>query len=372
MRDLFPEARGSERAVVASTVHRFQGLEKDVILFDAVDGPPFSKAGVLLEGDAAARLINVAMSRARGKLIILGNRSFLQDRLSAEHPLNRLSRELEARGRIVDLRNVLDFQADGMGAAGEALAIVPIERADEADADEADADRNRAFRDDLRSAEELIVLRTDESARYDLFPELQALKDRGRKIVFLKARSDAPAVAASPEHIRQGWEVRDIPARYAGEEWALIDNRLLWYVSRERSSGFGIRVASSRGIKTFMHLMPPVVRTKTKQEVAERTTSLRPIADFVLSRFVSVYERCPHCGSSYGTEWSDKGRPRLACGHCGYRKSVDRHILHRYLQYVDLRCEHCGNPYVARTLSRYVAYAACTGCGRKLGVRDLW
>ncbi|MBT9282548.1 MAG: ATP-binding domain-containing protein [Hydrogenibacillus schlegelii] len=248
LRDLFPEARGSERAVVASTVHRFQGLEKDVILFDAVDGPPFSKAGVLLEGDAAARLINVAMSRARGKLIILGNRTFLQDRLSAEHPLNRLSRELEARGRIVDLRNVLDFQADGMGAAGEALAIVPIERADEADADEADADRNRAFRDDLRSAEELIVLRTDESARYDLFPELQALKDRGRKIVFLKARSDAPAVAASPEHIRQGWEVRDIPARYAGEEWALIDNRLLWYVSRERSSGFGIRVASSRGL----------------------------------------------------------------------------------------------------------------------------
>ncbi|PTQ55289.1 MAG: DNA helicase [Candidatus Carbobacillus altaicus] len=257
MRDLFPEARGSERAVVASTVHRFQGLEKDVILFDAVDGPPFSKAGVLLEGDAAARLINVAMSRARGKLIILGNRTFLQDRLSAEHPLNRLSRELEARGRIVDLRNALDFQADGMGAAGDALAIVPIEPADEADADEADADRDRAFRDDLRSAEELIVLRTDESSRLGLLPELQAFKDRGRKIVLLRARGDAPDVAASPEHIRQGWEVRDIPARYVGEEWALIDNRLLWYVSRERSSGFGIRVASSRGSKRSCILCPP-------------------------------------------------------------------------------------------------------------------
>jgi len=56
-----------------STVHRFQGRERDLIILDTTDAAPL-KPGILLNGPAtAANLLNVSLSRARGKLIILAD-----------------------------------------------------------------------------------------------------------------------------------------------------------------------------------------------------------------------------------------------------------------------------------------------------------
>jgi hypothetical protein len=54
------------------TVHAFQGSEADVIIWDLVD-TPHQPIGKLYRGDAGNRLTNVAISRARGKLIIVGD-----------------------------------------------------------------------------------------------------------------------------------------------------------------------------------------------------------------------------------------------------------------------------------------------------------
>jgi superfamily I DNA and/or RNA helicase len=62
--------------VECSTVHRFQGHERDMVIFDTVDAPPL-RPGVLLsgrgEGSQAAKLINVSLSRARGKLVVVSD-----------------------------------------------------------------------------------------------------------------------------------------------------------------------------------------------------------------------------------------------------------------------------------------------------------
>jgi superfamily I DNA and/or RNA helicase len=62
--------------VECSTVHRFQGHERDMVIFDTVDAAPL-RPGVLLsgrgEGASAANLINVSLSRARGKLVIVSD-----------------------------------------------------------------------------------------------------------------------------------------------------------------------------------------------------------------------------------------------------------------------------------------------------------
>jgi superfamily I DNA and/or RNA helicase len=62
--------------VECSTVHRFQGHERDMVIFDTVDAAPL-RPGVLLsgrgEGTSAANLINVSLSRARGKLVIVSD-----------------------------------------------------------------------------------------------------------------------------------------------------------------------------------------------------------------------------------------------------------------------------------------------------------
>ena len=65
--------------IACSTVHQFQGSERDVIIFDSVESYPGAQAGFLMsknENQSLVRLINVAMTRARGKLIVQGNSQF--------------------------------------------------------------------------------------------------------------------------------------------------------------------------------------------------------------------------------------------------------------------------------------------------------
>jgi len=70
------------------TIHEFQGSEADLVIFDLVDGPGRGKLGQLLSGDAGVRLVNVAVTRARGKVILLANREWHRNHASRqENPL---------------------------------------------------------------------------------------------------------------------------------------------------------------------------------------------------------------------------------------------------------------------------------------------
>jgi septal ring factor EnvC (AmiA/AmiB activator) len=93
--DMDPELRDK---VTVSNVHRFQGCEKDLIICDLVDSTGLP-VGILLKGSiesknldeqSGARLINVACSRAKKKLAIIANLSFLQSRLNKEWSLHKV------------------------------------------------------------------------------------------------------------------------------------------------------------------------------------------------------------------------------------------------------------------------------------------
>jgi very-short-patch-repair endonuclease len=76
------------QAVEVGTVHQFQGSEADVVIFDVVDGPGRNQVGRLLRGEAGQRLVNVAITRARGKLIVLADQSwFTVNGHASDNPL---------------------------------------------------------------------------------------------------------------------------------------------------------------------------------------------------------------------------------------------------------------------------------------------
>lgn len=67
--------------VSCATVHQFQGSEKPVIIYDAVDCFRMPYPGMLLtslKNDTANRLFNVALTRAKGKFILVANIDFLE------------------------------------------------------------------------------------------------------------------------------------------------------------------------------------------------------------------------------------------------------------------------------------------------------
>ncbi len=68
-------ARRIRDAVECSTIHRFQGRECDVVVIDLVDAAPMRPSALL--GDAP-NLLNVSISRARGKLVIVADVAYFQ------------------------------------------------------------------------------------------------------------------------------------------------------------------------------------------------------------------------------------------------------------------------------------------------------
>lgn len=66
--------------VSCATVHQFQGSEKPIIIYDAVDCFRMPYPGMLLtslKNDTANRLFNVALTRAKGKFVLVANTDFL-------------------------------------------------------------------------------------------------------------------------------------------------------------------------------------------------------------------------------------------------------------------------------------------------------
>jgi hypothetical protein len=108
LEDLLEEA--DLASVTVGTVHRFQGAERETIILDLTESPPHTLSsflgGVSLR-DAGSRLLNVALSRAQARLLIVGNLSYLRTHLSERHLLSGILNDIEQRGGIVDAREIL-------------------------------------------------------------------------------------------------------------------------------------------------------------------------------------------------------------------------------------------------------------------------
>ncbi|MGG0717950.1 AAA domain-containing protein [Robertmurraya massiliosenegalensis] len=76
--------------IIAATVHRFQGSERDVMIFDTVDSDPQERAGMLLTSKDSERLLNVAITRTRGKFVHVSNKHFIEKRIFQGKTLRKL------------------------------------------------------------------------------------------------------------------------------------------------------------------------------------------------------------------------------------------------------------------------------------------
>lgn len=69
--------------IICSTVHQFQGSEKDIVIYDAVDNYTQQSLGLMFssrENGFSNRLFNVAISRAKSKFILVVNFDYFMDR----------------------------------------------------------------------------------------------------------------------------------------------------------------------------------------------------------------------------------------------------------------------------------------------------
>lgn len=100
------------KGVTCATVHQFQGSEKPVIIYDAVDCFRMPYPGMLLtslENDNANRLFNVAITRSEGKFVVIANVDYLKRKhISKKLMFTKAIRHIENDDAVVKEGYVLD------------------------------------------------------------------------------------------------------------------------------------------------------------------------------------------------------------------------------------------------------------------------
>ena len=203
--------------VSCATVHQFQGSEKPVIVYDAVDCFRMSYPGILLtslKNDTANRLFNVALTRAKGKFVLVANIDFLKrknisKKLIFTKAINQIQREEH------DIKG--DYILDEMMPTGLEEPIVYIE------------DREtswKRFITDIKMAKSKIhidipdVIDDNDEAMTELIKTLAEKNDEGLEIcVRLSESIDLPD--GLQEYIRT--------FEYVTNPITIIDKKIVWF-----------------------------------------------------------------------------------------------------------------------------------------------
>ncbi len=231
--------------VSAATVHTFQGNERDVIVFDFVDDKPLP-LGVLLstyqkdeEDDVSEgeRLLNVAMTRARKRLLFVGNFEYLSTRASQDsllrYVLDKLRRDkaivpVQAESRSADHYAIKNFQAVSVHH-GYADSVV------------------RLLKDIQSSTEELKLVQPVKAKlqffRYVLNKEVESSKDfASLEMDLIKEKLKNTNLITSDKADLFFW---------------IIDGRILHVFDILNRDGIGsIRIAAPDVVKVFSYVLP--------------------------------------------------------------------------------------------------------------------
>ncbi|MDQ1002344.1 phosphate starvation-inducible protein PhoH [Neobacillus niacini] len=105
LQDLYEKERLTAD-IVSATVHRFQGSERDVMIFDTVDSNPQERAGMLLTGKDSERLINVAITRTKGKFIHVSNIAFIRKHVYNRKTIRQLVEHQEKYQQSVRTKDI--------------------------------------------------------------------------------------------------------------------------------------------------------------------------------------------------------------------------------------------------------------------------
>lgn len=303
----------------AGTIHNFQGSEADVVILDLVNDEPHFRVGMFIPAldDITKRLINVAVTRAKRRLFIIGDFDYIE-KLSKKAFLG--SRfipyikehfpKIEAVGLIPNGLGALSAKAQSLIYGGEV----------EPDADRIVVTQDNFYailRNDIAKAKQKIIIYSafiTIDRLSSLEPSIRGATERGvRFYVITKALGDRGKRDLNTyrmlERALEKWGVIIIHKRNMHEKLIFIDGEILWIGSLNTLS------------------------FSDTQEIMERRVSQSVFNDYVqtlkLNELINEYEegypKCPICGSEVVASEGNKEPYYWRCiqENC-YRRSIDQ------------------------------------------------
>ena len=331
--ELLIREQGLEDEVRAGTTHSFQGSEAEVVIFDLVNDEPHWKVAMFMPSmdDTIKKLINVALTRAKHRLIIVGDFNYISKCAKKAFVGAKLLPFLLDKFSTVDS---LDIVKTGLAArAAEAQATVL--------GGDIEATQNRIvvtqksffryLRADLANARSRVVMYSPfitESRLTQLEPQLRAAIERGVRVyIVTKPHCDRTQREIQQyqklENALTDWGAIIVHKQRMHEKLIFIDDAILWEGSLNPLS------------------------FKDTEEHMERRVSNRVFSDYAhtlqLSDLIGEYNdgapKCPICGQEI-VACEGKDKPfywRCVEKNC-YTRSIDQPALQGGIIY----CNRCG------------------------------
>jgi len=240
--------------ITPASVHRFQGRESELIIFDLVEGPmrEIKWLGGGFDSEAM-RLINVAVTRARAKIVFIANLKYLKTKLRSESILRQILEDVEANHPIVNTQEFFPF------------IKIPVERVESIKLDDAvpqfcnQAFFYKAFQKDLSQAEDKVVIISpfitqNRIASFEaIFRELH---QKGvRTFIITKPFREQSLSQDSGKEIAENlrrFNIEVIIKPLSHEKLAIIDGKIIWHgslniLSHKNTSELMVRFTTREG-----------------------------------------------------------------------------------------------------------------------------
>ncbi|MGH9552173.1 MAG: AAA domain-containing protein, partial [Terriglobales bacterium] len=308
--------------VDAGTVHHYQGDEKTAIIIDipeSVGGGRF--IGQFLQGDhpddGGAKLLNVAVSRAREHLVIVANLTYLDDRLPGSALLRDILFQIQSSGQVLDARAILTLRPADLRGLGRPVDIdLETQRTGLFGQKDFDA----VFRADVTQGKESVVVFSgfvtpERIGSYgDLFRQkiLDGVKMRCVTRPPKYNGSIPPERGKEALDALEGIGVVVDCRRDIHQKIAIIDGQVVWFGSLNPLSH------TARTDEIMMRALAPAFASELARQVAIRAVKRDRDGESLATK--GENPRCGACGGRTFYFWSNRlRRPFFACeAECGW------------------------------------------------------
>jgi hypothetical protein len=354
--DIFGRGGGfNGNSVFAATVHRFQGAEKDLIILDLVDAFWQRAPGGILtsrKNNAAGRLINVAVTRARGKLVVLAHCRFFDGRLAGNSAVAGLFNYIGRNGLVIEAGELLGGQLPGQkeGLKASLHRFDSFWQAFE------------TWQKDIAGAAEI---------QLD-WPYRAGTPDPAAAALLIKAMKKDTAItirAGRPSHLPKPLQTRAVIKNGLTYPCTAIDRNIFWYGCPCPADGRAVqtivRLAGERTVRLCMSLLRMDLREH--KHAGHIYTGLQS--------YVELNYQCPFCQKPLTVQPGYKG---VFWGCTNYRRcdfapaGLPGEILDEYLAVSGITCPR---GHLLKALPTYRGLAArCThypACGYTVTAREL-
>ncbi|MCR5430437.1 MAG: PhoH family protein [Eubacterium sp.] len=335
--------QGNKTDIRCATVHQFQGSESDVVLFDAVESFPYKKPGWLMGKNLKAilRLVNVAVTRARGKLIVLANKKFWSINYSDAQQSHLFYR----------LINYLSEEGNNISHANDSLLEQKIE----------ELNNNgwidfytynkylSSFYEDLKNAKQTVTLMLPST---DINEKI--LDDLYTILGDLVANHIAVKVYVSDkEGLPDNWKKSVEETEGIVFPIAIIDEEIIWYGApfaewkfQIKNSGYlticpiAFRVEGDKFIK-MIDTMSKTRRNIDNNILSSDSSSknrYREVKNSGLIQYASTLRKCPICKKYMSFTRGRRGKFILWCNDCKKVELMKPEELQFYLQQNNVKC----------------------------------